>query len=273
MLHQAIKFSEDGRKGVGVLLVDYHVHALGHLTSRHTVENLEAYLRQAKARGVQEVGFAEHDRYLSDGYYDFPNLEKARSLVEGVSVRIGLECDYFPNKLEEIKKKISAYPFDFVIGSIHYIDNWMFDHPDYIEDFKKWDMDELYEAYYRLLAESAKSGFFDIIGHPDLIKIYGHRPKTNVVYLAEPALKAIKEADVVVEINTNGWHKPVGEVYPSKELLAAFCACGIPITLSSDAHQADQVGRDLDKAKKIAYEVGYRELATFKGRKRLMVEL
>ena len=241
------------------MLVDYHVHALGHLDREHTLENLIEYMEYAKKNKIKEIGFADHDRYLGD--LDFSLYQKVQSLYPDINIRIGLEIDYFPNKIEEIKCFLSSYNFDYVIGSVHYVGEWMFDAAKLQENFKNWDIDELYRRYLELVVEGAQTGFFPLIGHLDLLKIFGHRPTKGLRETYGWALKEISKTGVVLELNTNGWYKPVGELYPEPMLINLLFEHNIPITLSSDAHQADQVGRDVNKALEIAKKAGYNKIA------------
>jgi histidinol-phosphatase (PHP family) len=246
---------------VEIVLVDYHVHALGHAAREHTLENLREFIEFALARNIKEIGFADHDRYLNDLNLDL--YQELQKLYPQINIRVGLEIDYFPEKMDEIKKIRSSYPFDYCIGSVHYIGEWMFDADKFKERFKEWDIDELYEKYLSLVLGSAQTGLFPLIGHTDLLKIFGNRPTKSLEATFGSFLKELAKTGVVIELNTNGWYKPVNELYPAPQLIELSFQSNLPITLSSDAHQADQVGRDVDKALEIAKKAGYRKIATF----------
>ncbi|MGI6225929.1 MAG: histidinol-phosphatase HisJ family protein [Peptococcales bacterium] len=248
-------------KGEIIVLVDYHVHALGHADREHTLDNLKEFIEVALKRNVKEIGFADHDRYLKD--LDFTLYQELQKLYPQINIRVGLEIDYFPGKLEEITKIRTSYPFDYVIGSVHYVGDWMFDADRFKERFKEWDIDELYAKYLSIVLEGAQTGLFPLIGHLDLLKIFGYRPTKDLRATFWPYLQGLKKTGVVLELNTNGWYKPVNELYPSPELIELCFEADLPITLSSDAHQADQVGRDVDKALAIAKKAGYTKIATF----------
>jgi len=247
------------------VLVDYHVHALGHADREHTLDNLRKFIETALKRNIKEIGFADHDRYLGD--LNFTLYHQLQELYPQINIRIGLEIDYFPGKLEEIKKIRTSYPFDYVIGSVHYVGDWMFDADRFKERFDEWDIDELYAKYLSLVVEAANTGLFPLIGHLDLLKIFGHRPTKSVESTFRSYLRELGKTSVVLELNTNGWYKPVSELYPAPQLIELMFQANLPITLSSDAHQADQVGRDVDKALTIAKKAGYTKIATFKGGK------
>lgn len=243
------------------MLVDYHVHALGHADREHTLENLIPYLDTAQEKNLGEIGFADHDRYLER--LNFSLYKELQKLYPKINIRVGLEIDYFPGKLEEIKKIRSSYPFDYCIGSVHYVDDWMFDADKYKEKFQEWNIDDLYVRYLSLVVGAAKTGLFPLIGHLDLLKIFGHKPTKSLKDTFWSYLQELEKTGVVVELNTNGWYKPVNELYPAPELIELCFEANLPITLSSDAHQADQVGRDVDKALSIAKKAGYTKISTF----------
>lgn len=160
---------------------------------------------------------------------------------------------------------------DYLIGSIHFIDKWGFDNPEFIGGWKSKNIDEIWQAYFEATEAMAKSGKFDIVGHLDLIKVFKFLPKTDVRTLAKNALLAIKNANMVLEINTAGLRKPIGELYPSRALLEEAYALNIPITFSSDAHAVDQIGFGYDLATTLAKDIGYAQAVTFQERDRQLI--
>ena len=149
----------------------------------------------------------------------------------------------------------------------------MFDHPDFLDGYSLWDTDDLYLAYFALLTQAVQSGLFDIVGHLDLIKVFGYRPTFCIERVIAPLLAAIKQSKMAVEINTNGLNKPVREIYPHPLILESCYQLNIPVTLGSDAHQADEVGRQLNFARELALEIGYRQLVCFTQRKQYTIPL
>ncbi|NLU50626.1 MAG: histidinol-phosphatase HisJ family protein [Syntrophomonadaceae bacterium] len=255
------------------MLVDYHIHALAHGEFEYTREWIERFLAQAVERRVQQVGFAEHEEFAPR--IVLPALRQAHSGdYQGLRVRIGLEIDYKPGRELEIQEIIEGRAYDFIIGSIHYIDEWAFDHPDYRDGFDDQDIDKLYEKYYILVAQAVNTGLFDIIGHLDLIKIWGHRAlhKAEEDFIL-PLLKELRRSGVVVEVNTSGLRKPVGEIYPSEKLLEVLFNANIPITFGSDAHHPDDVGRDMMYALQAARRAGYRVFMSFNRRRAILSPL
>jgi histidinol-phosphatase (PHP family) len=250
------------------LLVDYHTHILGHRGGSYTRELLDQYLAAAQAQQIEEVGLSDHDEYWQG--IDRKEIAASAAGFPSLKVRLGLEVGYRPGREQEIAALSRQLPFDYLIGSVHEIGDWMFDHPDYREGYSKWDINELYRSYFSLIEKLARSGLFDIVGHLDLIKVFGHFPAGSVRPFADQALRAIREAGLVVEVNTRGKYKPCGEIYPGLELLLACYDLGIPVTLGSDAHEAGEAGRDLAAMRKVLRRIGYRKLATFSKRRRKM---
>ncbi|MCR4400647.1 MAG: PHP domain-containing protein, partial [Syntrophomonadaceae bacterium] len=157
---------------------------------------------------------------------------------------------------------------DFLIGSVHFLDGWPFDHPDHVHGWDLRDVDEVYAAYYRMVAAAATSRLFDVIGHLDLVKIWGHRPRRrSELEHVRPLLGVLRQAGTAVEINTAGLRKPVGEIYPAQVLLEALFEASVPVTLASDAHRPDDVGADLGAAVVAARRAGYRRVMGFVGRR------
>lgn len=243
------------------MLVDYHVHAIGHNDREHNLENLVPYMEQAKRKNIKAIGFADHDRYLNLLNLDL--YSKLQKLYPDIKINVGLEIDYFPDKISETRALIKEYNFDYLIGSVHYIDDWMFDCCKQKDEYEKRNIDEIYREYLKRVVGSAQTGLFSLIGHMDLIKIFGYRPTKSISDTFLDSIKQLKKTKVVVELNTNGWYKPIQEIYPSEEIIKLCFNQDIPITLSSDAHQADQVGRDVDKALSLAKKCGYKKIATF----------
>ena len=247
-------------------LIDYHLHVIAHGDRPMTVENILEYCEVAHERGLQQMGITEHDRYLDD--IDLAAFQEAREQSQDVGLRLGIEIDFVPGNEEEMDRVATALPYDYVIGSVHRVDNEEVDHPDHQEIYEKWETDDLYEAYYKNVREAALSGRFDVLGHPDLIKIFRRFPDKDITPTLEETADAIAESGVVVDVNAAGLRKPIGEIYPARNFLEMFHRRGVPIILSSDAHAADQVAAGYEESLKLVHDVGYREVATFKDRER-----
>jgi histidinol-phosphatase (PHP family) len=184
--------------------------------------------------------------------------------------KVGIEVDYKPEREAEIKSFLAEKPYDFAIGSVHHLGEWPFDHPDHRDGFLTRDVEEIYQEYYALVRRVVKSNLFDVVGHLDLIKVWGFKPPAHkeTTFLT-PLLSEIRASGMVVEVNTGGLRKPVSEIYPSEILLRELFAYNIPITFGSDAHHPDDLGYALSSASQIAWGVGYRTMVGFSRRQKL----
>ncbi|MEW8979043.1 MAG: histidinol-phosphatase [Symbiobacterium sp.] len=266
-------------------LADYHTHTVrcGHATG-----TMEAYVEAAIARGLGEIGFSDHvpmywlpeERRDPGGAMAMAELEeyvtdvlRLRERYPEIPIRLGLEADFIPGHEEALTRLLEAYPWDYVIGSVHFLDDWNFDNPDYVHRYSEWDIAELYARFFALERAAAESGLFDILAHIDLIKKFGHRPPGELTHLYTDLADAIARAGVAIELSTAGLRKPVGEVYPAPALLRACCERGVPLVISSDAHAPDEVGWGFEDARELALRTGFTETARFEGRRRRMVPL
>lgn len=261
------------------MILDYHIHTkmCGHATGE-----LEEYLDTAVRKELTEIGFADHlplyfltPENMLTGYAmteaELPvYVDTVLRLRENspVVVKLGVEADYVPGYEGELRKLLNAYPFDYVIGSVHFIDGWSFDNQEEIDGYSKWDIGDLYERYFALVRQAAMSGLFDIMAHPDLIKKFNYKPSKDLMPLYEETVTAFKKAGVCVEVNTAGLRCPVREIYPSSGFLSAAFRYGLPVTLGSDAHRPDITGAELSLALALIKSTGYTKVAVFEGRNR-----
>ncbi|NLI92188.1 MAG: histidinol-phosphatase [Peptococcaceae bacterium] len=246
-------------------MLDLHVHLIGHQDRKVTRENIRHFLEEAQRKQIRQIGFADHDLYWEDLNFDL--IREVGLEYPDLQVRVGLEVDYLEGEEKSIFQKIDAYSFDYLIGSVHQIDGWLFDFPEEERNHLMKDPDQLYEQYFHLVEKAANSGLFDIIGHFDLIKIFKIRPRTDVRKLAARALEAVKDQHLALEINTNGRYKPVGEFYPEYKLIEMIHKMEIPFTLGSDAHEPGVVGRDLWEVCELLRSVGVKKIQGFNLRK------
>ncbi|MDD2889979.1 MAG: histidinol-phosphatase HisJ family protein [bacterium] len=257
-------------------MIDYHIHTIfSDGSGTH-----EEYLKAAIKKGMTEIGFSDHICFKKVEWTmkisDIPIvIEKIQSMNKesAIPIKFGIELDFLPGFENETKEFIKKYPFDYVIGSVHHLDDWCFDSPKQVKGYEKWDIDELYVLYFDLVRKAASTGLFDIIAHPDVIKKFGHRPTKNIDDLLEETAKALKEGDVCIDINTSGLIKPCKEIYPGKQLLEMCYKNGVPITFGSDSHLPARVGADFDYAAKLVRDAGYTKSVKFTGRKREFVEI
>lgn len=271
------------------MLTDYHMHL--------EVEGLKmSYLRrfvdQARATGIDEIGFSEHAYHFLEAapLLERPEYVARRSQglpiadyielimaakAEGLPVKLGIEMDYIPEREDDIRRLMASYPWDYVIGSVHWIGSWGID-----LSAATWvdrDVTQAYADYFRLAEKAIRSKIFDIFAHPDLIKIFGYRlSPANAhqlpVYFDRIATAA-REAGVCLEVSSAGLRKPVGEMYPDQQLLVKARALSVPISLASDAHQPEHVGWAFDELTAWARAAGYTAQTVFNGRERRQVAL
>jgi histidinol-phosphatase (PHP family) len=196
-------------------------------------------------------------------------VQEAKVAYAGqIQVLLGYEVDFLQGYMEE---SVLSRPCDYQIGSVHFLGQWGFDNPEFIGEYKHRDIDSIWQDYFDAIEAMAKSQLFEVVGHLDLIKVFKFLPKKDVRLLAKQALLSIKKADMVVEINTAGFRKPIGEQYPSKSLLEEVASLDIPITFSSDAHAVEHVGQGGEKAVALAKALGYRKCAIFSNRERELI--
>ncbi|MCA9401633.1 MAG: histidinol-phosphatase HisJ [Candidatus Omnitrophica bacterium] len=248
--------------------VDYHMHTplCGHASGEP-----EEYVQQAIRIGLKEIGFSDHapmvhrrDPGITMGREQLPLyhqmiLDVQKKFSHAISIKVGLETDYVPNFETQTKEIVEGFTYDYVIGSVHYIDEWGFDDPAERERWDRQDIEQVYRSYFSLLRKSALSGMFDYMAHVDLVKKFGHRPQGDVLDEVKKTADVFKETGMVIEINTAGLRKPVGEMYPSLAHLKIYRQAGVPLTFGSDAHQPDHVGKDFQTAKELALAAGYQE--------------
>ena len=253
------------------MIPDYHTHTyFSDGESSH-----ESYLRNAAAIGITEIGFTDHFSILPTKWTTkeekIPELKNTiRSLKDTnslpIEVKFGAEIDYIPGKEKEITRLIQSLPFDYIIGSVHFLGNWNFDTS--ADGFEGKDIDEIYEHYFSIMSDAIETGLYDIIGHLDLIKKFGYFPEKFPAKPLRNVLKSLQKNDTAIELNTSGLNKPCKEMYPSKEILEACYEYNIPVTLGSDAHNAEEAGQYFDKAIELLKNTGYRKIALFDQRKR-----
>lgn len=263
---------------MALVLVDYHLHLRKPDQEReevdHTQAAVERYAETAVERGVDEIGISEHVYYFREtsDVWELPyQRERCKQSLDdycdavlaarqgGAPVKLGLEVDWVPAHAEKLADLLAAYPWDYLLGSVHWIDGLAVDgRPGWWEQAPA---EEIWERYARELQAAARSGHFDVLAHPDLVKIFGHR----VEWDWSPFVSSLN--GVALEVSSAGLHKPVGELYPDASLLALAREAGVAITLASDAHFQEHVGRDLDRAVEHAREAGYDTVTVFDGRR------
>jgi histidinol-phosphatase (PHP family) len=275
------------------MLTDYHVHLRpddrGATAERYfTPANAERYREAAAERGIEELGVSEHVyRFVQaldvwqhelwqqhakddiDEYCDF--------VREQTDLKLGIEADFIPGREDRMASLIDARDWDYVVGSIHFVGEHALDH----EDYDIWTMtaqgpDKVWRRYFEMLGELAATGMFDILAHPDLVKMWGGRrprPDGDLRRYYELAMDGSAETQPAIEVSTAGLRKPVGELYPDPAFLEMCLERGCPVALSSDAHTPEDLGSGYDQALAMLERLGVGELAVFERRERRLVPM
>jgi histidinol-phosphatase (PHP family) len=273
------------------VLTDYHLHLRpddeGAPETHFTPENVDRYLRAASEQGIEELGVSEHVYRFTDALqvWEHPfwqgqatdDLGAYCEFVRTTPLRLGIEADFVPGREDRIANLLDAHDFDYVVGSIHFLgDDGALDDPRYDVWETLGDADAVWGRYFEWLAELVRAGLFDILGHPDLVKIWGEdrpMPERDPRHYYEPVVEAVAEAGIAVEVSTAGLRKPVGEIYPARDFAEMCVEAGASFALSSDAHTPEQVGYGYDRALEFLEDLGVEEICVFEGRDRRLEPL
>ncbi|HEY1174443.1 MAG TPA: histidinol-phosphatase HisJ family protein [Verrucomicrobiae bacterium] len=259
---------------------DYHMHTP---LCRHAVGEPVDYAARALAVGLDEIGFSDHSPMARDDFDDWrmridqldeyvEKVRKAQRDYPQLTIRLSLEVDYLPGHEDWIRDLTARHPWDYLIGSVHYVsDSWDVDNPYKLSQWKNRDPFEVWSVYFDRLTMAAESSLFEIIGHPDLPKKFGHRPQQDCTPLFKRFLAAAKKTGTAFELNTAGLRKDCREIYPSRSFLELAIAEGVPITFGADAHKPEEVGADFEAAISLARSVGYTQTLRFEKRQKRSV--
>lgn len=274
------------------MLTDYHVHlrpdehdatAAGHFTP----QNAERYRAVAADRGIAELGVAEHVHRFSAalGVWQHPwwrqnatdDIDEYCAFVRETDLKLGIEADLVAGREEQMAALLDAREWDYVVGSVHFLADEAVDmHDSEWDIWESKDPNEVWTRYFEALGHAAATGLFDILAHPDLVKVWGRaapRPEGDLARYYELAMPGIEQADVAIEVSTAGLRKPAGEIYPAPELLRMCLDLGKPVALSSDAHVPEDVGHGYQEALDLLAELGVSEVAVFESRRRRLEPL
>jgi len=288
-------------------VLDYHLHLWEHgrRPLHTTLDAVRAYCAQAQRHGVTEIALTEHlhrfrqaDRVLNGWWREDPNpalradmesywteeqggdLDEYVEVVlaakaEGLPVVLGLEVDYYRDRMHDVQSILDGYPFDVLLGSVHWLGAWGFDNfaePAFAAEWDARTIESVWDDYTTSLEELADSGVCDVLAHPDLCKITGRMPAVPDEWHARMA-EAAARSGMAAEINTNGFRKPVAEAYPSPSLLARFHAAGVPVTTATDAHEVVRVAERGADVRALLASVGYESLQAYAARQPRAVEI
>lgn len=257
------------------MIIDLHNHTT---LCNHAEGSIEEYVQAAVEKKIDVFGFSDHapmnfDEAYRMSFSQMENYEKdilhvKEKYKDQINILLAYEVDFLEGYVDE---QVLKRPVDYFIGSVHYLGSWGFDNPEFIGEYRTKNIDEVWERYFEAIMYLAKSGHFDIVGHLDLIKVFNYLPKKDVRLIAQDAIKAIKKANMTIELNAAGFRKPVGEQYPSNPLMELIAEHDIPITFGSDAHALSHIGYQQEALRKIAKAYGYKKCATFESRDRILV--
>lgn len=268
-------------------LVDYHSHST---RCRHATGELEEYVLRARQLGLREYGISDHcpwmlqqiGQHMAMEWDQLPGYVKEvkglqekynREGEDSFHVRLGLEMDFIPCRLAEARRVIERYDWDYLLGSVHSTGLGMIADAYYSGILEKFSPEVVCEYYFHALGEMIDARFCDVIAHMDLPKKFNMIPRGGFMRWVEPLIPRIKKAGMVVEINTSGREVGPQEAHPGWEILEALVAAGVPLTLSSDAHSPQHIGRYFGEVVKKLHCLGVREIATFEKRQVIMVPL
>jgi histidinol-phosphatase (PHP family) len=282
-------------------VLDYHLHLWPHgeRDRAPTVEGLAAYCARAEEAGVHEIAVTEHlfrfvqaDRLLRGFWDDDPDAALRRSMQQywddharadldsyvacveaakaaGLPVVLGLEVDYYRGRMDEVAGLLEGYPFDVLLGSVHWLGAWRFDDIDDPLSMAQWsarDVDAAWAEYAGAIEELAATQVCDVLAHPDLVKAAGHRagaPEECWDRLVEAACAS----GMAAEVSSAGWRKPAGEAYPAPGLLARLAARGVPLTTASDAHGLPDVADRSGELARMLDDHGVTRLRAYRARR------
>jgi histidinol-phosphatase (PHP family) len=264
------------------MLTDYHLHLRSDDPEASAAEyfstaNVERYREVASERGIVELGVSEHIYRFNQALevwqhpfwqqYAKDDLDEYCAFVrDETDLRLGIEADFVPGGEDRMANLLEARDFDYVVGSVHFLREGAVD----MDDYSVWQTgrsaDEVWRRYFQTIGESARSGLFDVVAHPDLVKYWGdgaRRPEGDLRRYYELAIDGIAESGIAVELSTAGLRKPAGELYPAPAFLEMAVEAGARVALSSDAHRPEDVGADYDRALAVLEQLGVRELCVF----------
>ena len=286
-------------------MLDLHTHVWRHEpgTPTPTLDQLASYCEAAAAAGIVEIAITEHShRFTRIADEVFPHWDRPRSgpvadatehvldvegggdldryvtaLLEaqayGLPILVGLEVDHLPGATGAMASVLAEYPFDVLLGSVHWLDEWLFDAYGTEAFLARWndrDVDEVFAQYVDSVLDLAASGTIDVLAHLDVIKVAGHRAPRLAEHEAR-LVDGLANAGVVIELSSAGLRKPVADTYPSPSLLDGLLAAGLAITTACDAHHVGQIGEGYDVLRRVLDDRSVRELVTFRRRERLTI--
>ncbi len=248
-------------------LADYHIHTK---LCRHAEGEMEEFVLAAIHAGLGEIGFSDHSPVLDDfdpihrmTWDDFPTycntIQDLREKYPQISIRLGVETDFYPGFERSLEILLKSYPIEYVIGSVHFMEGEaVFKRVDSFPTFK--ENEAFVRKYFEWLTRGVRSGFFDVVAHTDVIKWNFPDLKELIQDLSGPFLETVHEEGMAIELNTSGLRKKPREMYPSEQILEIASHFGIPVILGSDAHKPEEVAANFNEAIELLNECAYHHL-------------
>ena len=237
------------------MIADYHIHTK---KCRHASGEMEDFVQVAVSKGFAEIGFADHAP--ASGGYDpahrmdisqfseyVHDVQKLQQQFPQINIRLGIETDFYKGFEPLLEWLLKEFPVEYVIGSVHFIENIPIFHTDQA-GFSGKEKINLVRKYFTLLKRGVGTGLVDIVGHLDVVKWLFPDTREEIIKEGLDLLKVIAELGIMLELNTSGLRKQPGEMYPSPDLFNAALDLGIPICLGSDAHRPGEVGANFREA-------------------------
>ncbi len=268
------------------MLTDYHTHLRPDEPDTgpekyFTPANAERYREAADAAGIAELGISEHVHRFQQALtvWDHPfwreqatdDIDAYCEFVRESGFKLGVEVDFIPGREDRIANLLDRHDWDYVIGSVHFLKDDAIDMPGQWDIWRSGNVEAVWNRYFETLGEAARSGLFDVLGHPDLVKVWGPerpRPDGDLRRFYDRAMDGIAGSDLAIEVSTAGLRKPVGEIFPARPFLEMCLEVERPVALSSDAHVPEHLGHSYDEAIEWLGEIGVEEIATFENRSR-----
>ena len=274
------------------MLTDLHVHLRPDDTGAeaeryYSAANAERYAETAAERGIGFLGVSEHVYRFREALevwahpfwreYAVDDLETHCEFVrEETSLALGIEADYVQGSEDRMANLLDRYDWDYVLGSVHFLRDQAVDMRGEWDVWRSGDPDRVWKRYFDTLGEAASTGMFDVLAHPDLVKVWGGegpQPEGDLRRYYERAMDGIASSEVAIEVSTAGLRKPVEEIYPAPAFLEMCLEAGRPVALSSDAHVPEDLGYRYEQAVELLGSLGVTELAVFERRERRMEPL
>jgi len=263
------------------IIEDLHIHTK---FSKDSKEEPEKYLPVAIERGIEYLGFSEHiDLDPLDKDFGYYNYDAALASYKGLNRKYGnalnflfaTELTYQSTLEESIKQTLEGRPYDYVIGSVHRFEGFTISGPHGLRYFEGKDEQSAYNIYFEEVLKMVQMGFFEILGHLDVIKRYGIKYYGSFVAerykgIIMEILREVVKRGQVIEINSSGFRRGVNEQYPSNDILEMYReAGGEEVVIGSDAHNVRDFGAYLEETVENALSVYDFEVIAFKKKEKI----